>query len=298
MATDQRQLLAFLSNDADFRAWASGIAAQLAAAGMVQTADTGQINLATALRPAASNFAGYQMWRFDDALQATKPIFMKIEYGVGSIVDKPALAVTWGTGVNGAGSFTTVTTSTRWTPTASISKAAGNVLDSFCSGSQVGGGGGRLALVNNFDPGSGNFGMGIYVERLKNADGSAHASGAFWIGVTSSFASNQVRFSLMFHGLAPGTVGDRWPFIPVTDSNQIPNVGTDLALSPLFVAVGVWLYGLPLFYRDADLTRLVPFQMNHLGALHTYLPMGQNISSLGLPLNSAASGQGLAIPWE
>jgi hypothetical protein len=37
-------------------AWGSGIAAQIAAMGLVQTSDTGQINWATVTRPAINTF--------------------------------------------------------------------------------------------------------------------------------------------------------------------------------------------------------------------------------------------------
>lgn len=96
------------STDANFRAWGSPISAALAAVGLVQTPDTGQINWATVLKPAAANtVAGYEMWRFADALQATSPFFFKIEYGssaAGAVT--PGIWVTTGTGSNGTGAIT------------------------------------------------------------------------------------------------------------------------------------------------------------------------------------------------
>jgi hypothetical protein len=44
-----------------------GIAAQIAAMGLVQTSDTGQINWVTVARPALNTIAGYEIWRFNDA---------------------------------------------------------------------------------------------------------------------------------------------------------------------------------------------------------------------------------------
>jgi hypothetical protein len=81
MPTDIRNLPAFISDDATFRVWGSGLAAQIAAMGLVQTSDTGQINWATVTRPAIGALAGYEMWRFNDALQATKPVFIRLDYG-------------------------------------------------------------------------------------------------------------------------------------------------------------------------------------------------------------------------
>jgi hypothetical protein len=95
-------------NDAGFRAWGSAVSAALAALGFVQTADTGQINWTTVTRPLAINTAqGYEVWRFADTLQATAPIFVKLEYGSGvSAIVTPGLWVTVGTGSNGAGTIT------------------------------------------------------------------------------------------------------------------------------------------------------------------------------------------------
>jgi len=85
MATDTRNLPAFSNTDAEFRTWGSGIAAALQACGLVKTSDTGQIDWATVTRPGASHTAaGYEIYRFNDSLQATKPVLIKVEYGNGT----------------------------------------------------------------------------------------------------------------------------------------------------------------------------------------------------------------------
>lgn len=95
------------TSDAGFRAWGSELSAKLQAAGLVQTADTGQINWATATRPGSVNTAaGYEIYRFDDALQATAPLYIKLEYGTGNVADRPTIWVSVGTGTNGAGTLT------------------------------------------------------------------------------------------------------------------------------------------------------------------------------------------------
>src|SRR6186997_665737 len=95
------------SSDANFRVWGAYISSKLLAGGMVQTADTGQINWTTVLTPTGINtYAGYEIWRFADALQASAPVYFKIEYGEGSNVDGPAVRVKFGTGSDGAGNLT------------------------------------------------------------------------------------------------------------------------------------------------------------------------------------------------
>lgn len=90
------------STDAHFRAWVADFAAKLGEVGLVQTADTGQITIATATRPNAAAAAGYQIWKFSD-----NSVFLKFEYGsASSTVDRPGLWCTVGTGSDGAGTLT------------------------------------------------------------------------------------------------------------------------------------------------------------------------------------------------
>lgn len=97
------------SSDATFRTWYGEIRTMLAAVGMVQTSDTGQVNPATMTRPGTSAYAGYEVWRFADALQSTAPIYVRIRPGTGTGAAIPALEMQIGTGTNGAGTLTGVT---------------------------------------------------------------------------------------------------------------------------------------------------------------------------------------------
>lgn len=94
------------TTDAGFRAWGSELSANLQTVGLVKTADTGQINWATVTRPGTSTAAGYEVYRFNDALQGTAPVFIKLEYGTAGTATIPQLWLTVGTGSDGAGSIT------------------------------------------------------------------------------------------------------------------------------------------------------------------------------------------------
>lgn len=99
------------TTDAKFRTWGSAVSAALAAAGLTQTADTGQINWATVTKPVAiTTKAGYEIWRFNDSLQSTRPIFFRIDYGSSSTSsgNSPNTWLTVGTGSDGAGNITGV----------------------------------------------------------------------------------------------------------------------------------------------------------------------------------------------
>lgn len=99
--------LTSMSNATDvlFRKWVGSFVDALLAVGMVQTADTGQMNPATATAPAAGNAkTGFVVLRFDDALQATAPIYVRLDFGSGAGgATAPAVWLTIGKGSNGAG---------------------------------------------------------------------------------------------------------------------------------------------------------------------------------------------------
>ena len=112
MATSVQSSTWTNADDAGFRAWGSAISAGLAAVGLVKVPVTGTVNWATAVRGATVASWGFEIWRFDDALQATHPVFIKVEYGAGnsSTVGQsvPQLWVTIGKGSDGAGGIVNI----------------------------------------------------------------------------------------------------------------------------------------------------------------------------------------------
>ena len=91
------------TSDAGFRAWVAEFIAQLLAVGVVQTSDTGQINTATATRPGTNTDGGYAVFRMNDTMQATAPVFFKVFFGTGSAATRPRIRVQTGTASNGTG---------------------------------------------------------------------------------------------------------------------------------------------------------------------------------------------------
>lgn len=92
----------------------SGISKQLHDFGWTQTVDTGQVDWSTIAAVPASMTGGvavYEIWKFTDSNATNCPVFMKIEYG-SAASDLPGLALTFGTGSDGAGTITG-NTSTR-----------------------------------------------------------------------------------------------------------------------------------------------------------------------------------------
>lgn len=107
--------LSAITDSATLRLWMQSIRTGLAGAGMVQTADTGQVDNTTVAASGVNDFVyGYEIWRFNDTLQATAPLFIKLEYantspGSGSLVNcGPRLYITVGKGSNGAGTISNI----------------------------------------------------------------------------------------------------------------------------------------------------------------------------------------------
>lgn len=107
VATDTWPWISVNSTAAIYRTWGLRVAALWAAAGLVQTSDTGQVNWATVLAPGTNNRNAYEIWRFSDPSQATAPIFIRVDYGTGtSSGTEGAILLTMGMGTDGAGNIT------------------------------------------------------------------------------------------------------------------------------------------------------------------------------------------------
>lgn len=277
------QLPAFLDGDATFRQWAQGIHNALVAVGMVQTADTGQINLATAARPGALNTAaGYEIFRFSDALQATAPVFIKIEYGVGGALDRPSIAVTVGTGTNGAGTLSGAGVRTRVGPSAS--KTAGTNLPLRASGSSR-----RLALVYNYDSGSASFAGLIVVERLRDAADNPVAAGVLVNLDSPGSISTQI---ISTSGVGSNITVVGFPFFFVLGRwGAYTASGADVAVLGAHVPHnGLWYRVLGCLVNSSDFADETAFSVTNMGQTHTLMGF--------LRLGNAPTNSRVAIPWE
>lgn len=286
MATDSRALLAFLGTDADFRLWAAGIEAQLVACGLVVTSDTGQLVIASAIRPGTAAYAGYRVYRFSDTLQATKPIFIKVEYGIGTSADRPALRITTGSATNGAGTLSGNGVAAV-VAAAQSSKTSTVTLTSYCAGD-----GSRIALASNIDLAATLFKIGFIMDRTRDASGAATGDG-YWIYI---FGSSVVHSVIPSTGSPPSTntAESVLPTIVETANGRVTTFGSNVALYPFFAIMGQPFPLLALVaYKHVDIGEGVQFTgSSWLGASRTWMPLGD-----GGPLATTAA-QAIAILWE
>lgn len=92
---------------AQITGWLTAIRDGLTGAGLVQTSDTGQADPAAPPAWGANETdVGYMMFRFNDAAQATDPVFLRVSFGRGISTSRPRLRFQIGQGTNGSGTLT------------------------------------------------------------------------------------------------------------------------------------------------------------------------------------------------
>lgn len=92
------------------KAFCQFIVDALTAAGWVQTTDTGQLVVGSIAAgfTVLNTKSGYQIWRMADAMQATKPVYVRFDFGTSQIVNCPGMWITIGSGSNGTGTITNI----------------------------------------------------------------------------------------------------------------------------------------------------------------------------------------------
>ena len=124
------------NNDEQFRTWGQEFSNNLAASGLIQTADTGQIDWSTAIRPGTNTFAGDEFWRFNDSLQGIAPVYLRFRYGTGGNAGTARMGIAVGTGTDGSGNLT------------GLKLEPGNIFESYIFGNRTDIGIALLSIMN------------------------------------------------------------------------------------------------------------------------------------------------------
>lgn len=260
------------ASDAEFRAWGSGLSAALAAVGLVKTADTGQINWGTVLKPAgASTFQGYEIWRFNDSLQATAPVFLKVEFGSSGSVGNPAVRVTVGKGSDGAGTITGIIHAALVIPTAAASATPVTWYVSSGDGSGV-----AVVPALSYYAGATVSGHWWAVERSRDASGNATGTCVAQQYRPGGTAFSSVRCANYATAAALLRVGAPTPaVVPANTASDISlAVGGTAPLFPALFSDGAanyWQAKTVLVGMRQDVGTGTPFNVPGWG---NYLPLG------------------------
>lgn len=279
-----------MATDAAFRAWGSIVSAALATAGWVQTSDTGQINWTTVTKPgSASAAAGYEIWRLNDSLQSTAPIYIKIEYGTAAQTSTPGMWTTAGTGSDGAGNLTSVAGSGTSVTTRQTLHVA-NSIDQWPNANtpiEVNGDGSSLIIA--MFPNTGALaGMSFALERFRNWDGTANGDGFIvTYGANGTNGTIQKTQTVYFTttvaqpaqlSVTPG------PCIGIAGSSGSCVVGNTLYPLPVLPGWGFKVQAplvMLLLVARGDLVAGNSFTITHYGVAHTFHALGAGATTSG-----------------
>lgn len=303
MATDSWSTRVRHDSDVLFREWGSEFAAKLAAVGLTQTADTGQINWVTVVRAAVNTEAGYEIWRFNDTQQATAPVFFRVGYGTGSNVSAPRIQFTVGTGSSGAG----VITGTALTTARSAYPGTGGPFTSDTA---------RQSYMSYAAGTSGFFGFcwkvgadatrdgGILIARTVDPVGEADATGAlvWWggSGPTSPEASQALRFAAVALAFTAQTLPATCALCLSPQARATSASGAD---TQAFVAYTIAPQVTPLVgmcgVYDSEVSSGSTFTATLVGSTaRTYIGLTQNMGPVGGVSSTAVGGLKPAMLWE
>lgn len=224
------------SSDANFRAWGLELSTKLQAMNLIKTADTGQINWTTVVRAANNTAAGYEIYQFNDSLQSTAPIFFKLEYGTANISSNPQMWITVGTGSNGSGTITGITTS-RDSICIQAVPLVGNYTSYLCVAD------GFFGLIWKLNALTGSIGAGfLVISRTFDSNGAVTDSG-FRL-VNGSTANTVVCNSQSVRTVADSqtafTTSSSYALVPGTVVGSL--VGSDIQIYPHFgINPEVWI---------------------------------------------------------
>jgi hypothetical protein len=254
-----------------FRAWIQFIEDTLVTTGgWVVTSDTGQMTIASAAIPTAANQKiGYRIYRMADTLQATKPVFMRVDYGSGSATANPGLWLTIGEGSDGAGTITTIRYNGGASASANVGTGGAIATGTFTSYGSASTGRAHIAL---FISSNGSRIFFFSIERTKNADGTDNGTGLILQGSTIGVGVDFSRVILLANGTQPPVeVGMSYVLSGANPSAFGSDVGIGIPVPMIGVAqppgVGITIV------RASDFIAEAQFTMTLYGATRTYVQL-------------------------
>jgi len=278
-------------DNASLRAWGKQVSDTLLECGLVKCADTGQINWTTAVYT-LQTIAGYEIWRFDDALQATAPIYIKIEYGVGA-VNCLRMYVNVGQGTDGAGNLTGLTSRRQdYIATTSSAIPLNTYWMSYFNYNPVMG---FLGVQYGINAAVGTAALSFMIARSCDDDGVPNAEGyALYQRGSSIFVSYKAM--LAQGGTQNYSMPVNWAYGGVWSSI----VNTDVQLYKHYMATPK-IRQLPqcLMYLATEIPAFTEFVSEVSGVPHTYVALPSTVLGANTwGIGTIAGTHLLAMLWE
>lgn len=293
MPTAQATLNNSMSSDAALQAYVATFRATMLAAGVVRVPDnvvTGQIDPNTVVRPAVTGLAGFEIYQFNDGLQTTKPIYLRVNYYV--VVGGTAVAYhqfTVGTSVSSTGVLGGQLSSAGLTYNA---QAVSQTLTVNASADRL-----WMMWGSLITPSSNNASWRVVLDRTRDENGVTTGDGYVWmVGNATSSSTTSPTQVVPFTGGVPTawTNGSGFqevnPLVPyfyfqsLSGTVVLTNAGSAIAICPFLCPVGMFRFALGAVGRAADFTLGQVYTLPLLGGSHqmiaTYNYNGQMVELL------------------
>lgn len=285
MSTASAVLVPQSGNDTDFRAWGKFIHDLLTAAGLTLSYS----NFATGTSwtdvshptGTSNDIEVTEVWAFADTLQATAPVFVKIEYGgTSTSSNTPICFITVGTAHDGSGNLTGTQVSTQFTNCRAQSSSASSLN---CYGSADTN---RISICMFISASAQHFMFVVERTHDDNGDDNGDNIAVAVTGNSTSGKNEQVIPATSLLG-APTTVASTR--LSAIMPPQFSTYGSD-------IGVGSWLpnKGKNLnpsrnlgFYNSTDFVTGATFTVNIYGIAHTFIALGNAVAS-GTPTSVAS----------
>lgn len=256
--------------------------------GYVQTADTGQVNWSTIVAVPASTTSVYEIWRFDDALQATNPVFFRVDYiNLNGSYNQMGLAFTFGQGTNGSGTMFGALPQFIVSQHTTSNQTSGVLFDCWFNG-----GSSWFALMMWRESGTPQPFI-LAVER--SHDLSGNDTGDYLTVVCSSYPT-VAQQTLLKYGAATMTPADNYwnVLMPHTASGTFGNY---VGVSPVYPFIGK--ADNPMFSlivaSAADIGEGMQGKVNLYGSDHMYLFTGKQYLAKALRSTNSSCVVGMKV---
>lgn len=269
-------LLADNTVQANFRAWAQFVEDTLVTTGgWVVTSDTGQTLPSALTVPGAANAKrGYRIYRMADALQATSPFYMRVDYGSGGATGNPGLWLTIGTGSDGSGNITGI----LWNGGA---VTAANVSTQSTSTTQVNNSYGSASTnrvtLGMFIQAATTLPLVLSIERSKDASGADTGDGFLLCYSAAAARLERSRYIIAAGGAQP--TEELGLGYLLTAQNPTQSFGANVGVGMVTHFKGIAQQpGMNLgVVGNNDVASETTFTMSIYGSNHTYLQLGSQI---------------------
>ena len=266
MAASTSNIIPTVNTTAASRAYVALFETVLTAGGWIQTADTGQTASGSFIAGTTlltSN--GYQVWRMNDALQGSFPVFVKLEWGTGVATNSFGMWITIGTGSNGSGTITGIL-GARMALSANTVYASS--VPSYVSATSS-----RLTAYCSYDTGA-LVGVFFDLERSKDSTGADTSSGVIFQSMSGN-SLIQAQY-LPFSGVTRA-VQATFSAPVVLSLGSLADGGGNIGMVPLLPQspTGPVNPGFgALAYFGTDLTVAQMISVTVRGGSHTYFTAG------------------------